>query len=80
MLPGGKEDFGALAMFEDSVKKLKSLKTSPGSTISKTQVDSSLDHLADWGTRILWLSVAFELGASKVQGSSHPGWFATGFS
>ncbi|XP_027336009.1 uncharacterized protein LOC113849943 [Abrus precatorius] len=48
MLSGGKEDLGALAMLEDSVKKLKSPKTSPGPTLSKTQIDSALDYLADW--------------------------------
>ncbi|XP_054823743.1 uncharacterized protein LOC129321841 [Prosopis cineraria] len=48
MLSGGKEDLGALAMLEDSVKKLKSPKTSPGPTLSKTQTDSALDYLADW--------------------------------
>ncbi|KAF8413047.1 hypothetical protein HHK36_001021 [Tetracentron sinense] len=48
MLSGGKEDLGALAMLEDSVKKLKSPKASPGSTLSKTQIDSALSFLADW--------------------------------
>uniref|UniRef100_A0A5B7A9I2 DUF7963 domain-containing protein n=1 Tax=Davidia involucrata TaxID=16924 RepID=A0A5B7A9I2_DAVIN len=48
MLSGGKEDLGALAMLEDSVKKLKSPKASPGPTLSKTQIDSALDYLADW--------------------------------
>lgn len=48
MLSGGKEDLGALAMLEDSVKKLKSPKTSPGPTLSKTQVDAAFDFLADW--------------------------------
>ncbi|KAK4262654.1 hypothetical protein QN277_028190 [Acacia crassicarpa] len=48
MLSGGKEDLGALAMLEDSVKKLKSPKTSPGPTLSKTQTDSALGYLADW--------------------------------
>ncbi|XP_022958369.1 uncharacterized protein LOC111459613 isoform X1 [Cucurbita moschata] len=48
MLSGGKEDLGALAMLEDSVKKLKSPKTSPGPTLSKTQIDCALDFLADW--------------------------------
>ncbi|CAI8593535.1 unnamed protein product [Vicia faba] len=38
MLSGGKEDLCALAMFEDSVKKLKSPKTSPGASLSKEQV------------------------------------------
>ncbi|XP_031741472.1 uncharacterized protein LOC101211194 isoform X2 [Cucumis sativus] len=48
MLSGGKEDLGALAMLEDSVKKLKSPKTSPGPTLSKTQIDCAIDFLADW--------------------------------
>ncbi|CAN4077883.1 unnamed protein product [Withania somnifera] len=48
MLSGGKEDLGALAMLEDSVKKLKSPKASPGPTLSKSQMDSALDFLADW--------------------------------
>ncbi|KAH0643155.1 hypothetical protein KY290_034761 [Solanum tuberosum] len=48
MLSGGKEDLGALAMLEDSVKKLKSPKASPGPTLSKSQIDSALDYLADW--------------------------------
>ncbi|XP_027912143.1 uncharacterized protein LOC114171130 isoform X1 [Vigna unguiculata] len=48
MLSGGKEDLGALALLEDSVKKLKSPKTSPGPTLSKAQVDSAFDCLADW--------------------------------
>ncbi|CAN4127535.1 unnamed protein product [Withania somnifera] len=48
MLSGGKEDLGALAMLEDSVKKLKSPKASPGPTLSKSQIDSALDFLADW--------------------------------
>ncbi|XP_044476733.1 uncharacterized protein LOC123204204 [Mangifera indica] len=48
VLSGGKEDLGALAMLEYSVKKLKSLKTSPGPTLSKNQIDTALDFLADW--------------------------------
>ncbi|KAK6119000.1 hypothetical protein DH2020_047286 [Rehmannia glutinosa] len=48
VLSGGKEDLGALAMLEDSVKRLKSPKASPGPTLSKAQVDSALDFLADW--------------------------------
>ncbi|KAL7165212.1 hypothetical protein ACSBR2_040986 [Camellia fascicularis] len=48
MLSGGKEDLGALAMLEDSVKKLKSPKSSPGPILSKTQIDSALDYLAEW--------------------------------
>lgn len=48
MLSGGKEDLGALAMLENSVKKLKSPKASAGPTLSKEQVDSALDLLAEW--------------------------------
>ncbi|XP_034897648.1 uncharacterized protein [Populus alba] len=48
MLSGGKEDLGALAMLEDSVKKLKSPKTLPGQALSKTQIDCAFDYLADW--------------------------------
>jgi len=48
MLSGGKDDLCALAMFEDSVKKLKSPKTSPGPALSKDQVNSALDLLFDW--------------------------------
>ncbi|XP_063943245.1 uncharacterized protein LOC108210002 isoform X1 [Daucus carota subsp. sativus] len=49
ILSGGKEDLGALAMFEDSVKKLKSPKAStPNLSLNKIQVDSALDCLADW--------------------------------
>ncbi|KAG8659372.1 uncharacterized protein LOC110609111 isoform X3 [Manihot esculenta] len=48
VLSGGKEDLDALAMLEDSVKKLKSPKTSPGPALSKTQIDCALDYLADW--------------------------------
>jgi hypothetical protein len=48
MLSGGKDDLGALAMLEDSMKKLKSPKTSPSPMLSKTQSDCALDFLADW--------------------------------
>ncbi|OMO97409.1 hypothetical protein CCACVL1_04574 [Corchorus capsularis] len=48
VLSGGKEDLGALAMLEDSVKKLKSPKTSPGPTLSKSQIECAVDILADW--------------------------------
>ncbi|MBA0621937.1 hypothetical protein Godav_007514 [Gossypium davidsonii] len=48
ILSGGKEDLGALAMLEDSVKKLKSPKISPGPALSKGQIDSAFDLLADW--------------------------------
>lgn len=48
VLSGGKEDLGALAMLEDSVKRLKSPKSSPGPTLSKAQADSAVDLLSDW--------------------------------
>ncbi|CAK9135174.1 unnamed protein product [Ilex paraguariensis] len=48
VLSGGKEDWGALAMLEDSVKKLKSPKASPGPSLNKDQVESAFDLLADW--------------------------------
>ncbi|XP_076960912.1 uncharacterized protein LOC143637398 [Bidens hawaiensis] len=47
-LSGGKDDLNALAMFEDSVKKLKSPKSPPGQILSKTQIESSLQLLSDW--------------------------------
>ncbi|KAH6787509.1 hypothetical protein C2S52_007061 [Perilla frutescens var. hirtella] len=48
MLSGGKEDLGHLAMLEDSVKRLKSPKASSGPALSKAQVESALEVLADW--------------------------------
>ncbi|XP_059304928.1 uncharacterized protein LOC132056658 [Lycium ferocissimum] len=48
VLSGGKDDLDALAMLEDSVKKLKSMKGSPGPALSKDQVDSAFSLLADW--------------------------------
>ncbi|XP_054808860.1 uncharacterized protein LOC129310980 [Prosopis cineraria] len=49
MLSGGKDDLGALAMLEDSIKKLKSPKTSQAApNLNKTQIDSAIDYLADW--------------------------------
>ncbi|GAV89420.1 hypothetical protein CFOL_v3_32835 [Cephalotus follicularis] len=48
VLSGGKEDLGALAMLESSVKKLKSPKASPGPALSKHQIDSAFESLADW--------------------------------
>ncbi|KAL7123227.1 hypothetical protein ACP275_01G092500 [Erythranthe tilingii] len=49
VLSGGKEDLGALAMLEDSVKRLKSPKSSPlAPALNKAQADSALDFLADW--------------------------------
>ncbi|XP_050220899.1 uncharacterized protein LOC126671205 [Mercurialis annua] len=47
----GKDDLGALAMFENSIKKLKSPKPSSspaGSSLSKNQINSALESLADW--------------------------------
>ncbi|XP_020574087.1 uncharacterized protein LOC110020358 [Phalaenopsis equestris] len=48
-LSGGKEDLGALAMLEDSVKRLKSPKgASPGPALAKPLADIALSLLADW--------------------------------
>ncbi|KAK8500604.1 hypothetical protein V6N13_073489 [Hibiscus sabdariffa] len=48
VLSGGKEDLGALALLEDSVKKLKTPKTSPGPTLSNSQIECAVDFLSDW--------------------------------
>ncbi|GER25315.1 hAT transposon superfamily [Striga asiatica] len=48
VLSGGREDLRPLAQFEDSIKKLKSPKPLPVPTLSKTQVDTAFDLLADW--------------------------------
>ncbi|XP_057449870.1 uncharacterized protein LOC130741096 [Lotus japonicus] len=64
MLSGGKDDLGALAMLEDSVKKLKSPKTSPGTSLSKIQVDTAFDYLADW--------VYESYGSVSFSGLEHP--------
>nr|CAB3478430.1 unnamed protein product [Digitaria exilis] len=48
VLSGGKEDLGALAMLEDSVKRLKSPKAPPAAMIPKPQADAALALLADW--------------------------------
>lgn len=64
MLSGGKEDLGALAMLESSVKKLKSPKSSPGPTLSKGQVDSAFDLLADW--------VYQSCGSVSISSLDHP--------
>ncbi|KMZ67769.1 hypothetical protein ZOSMA_25G01600 [Zostera marina] len=48
VLSGGKEDLGALAMLEDSVKKLKTPKSSTGAALSKAQAESALSLFADW--------------------------------
>ncbi|XP_061339022.1 uncharacterized protein LOC133285757 [Gastrolobium bilobum] len=49
VLSGGKEDLCALAVFEDCVKKLKSPKNSSSNpALTKEQVDSAVELLADW--------------------------------
>ncbi|KAH6770825.1 hypothetical protein C2S52_015628 [Perilla frutescens var. hirtella] len=48
ILSGGREDLRPLAMLEESVKKLKSPKSSPTYALSKEQVDAAFDLLADW--------------------------------
>ncbi|GJY94775.1 putative transcription factor/ chromatin remodeling BED-type(Zn) family protein [Tanacetum coccineum] len=50
-LSGGKEDLNALALLEDSVKKLKSPKIESsfgGQKLARSQIDASFDMLADW--------------------------------
>ncbi|XP_052171720.1 LOW QUALITY PROTEIN: uncharacterized protein LOC127787694 [Diospyros lotus] len=64
ILSGGKKDFGALAMLEDSVKKLKSPKPSPSPVLSKNQIDSALDNLAEW--------VYQSCGSVSFSGLDHP--------
>ncbi|KAL2650909.1 hypothetical protein R1flu_019037 [Riccia fluitans] len=50
LLSGGKEDLGALALLEDSVKKLKSpgIKAPLGTGPSKAQTEAALNMLAEW--------------------------------
>ncbi|CAA0820567.1 Unknown protein [Striga hermonthica] len=48
VLSNGKDDLSALALLEDSVKRLKSPKPSLGPTLNKDQIDPALDSLADW--------------------------------
>ncbi|XP_050387844.1 uncharacterized protein LOC126804111 [Argentina anserina] len=49
VLSGGKDDLGALAMLENSVKKLKSPKpSSAGVSLTKEQVDSALELFSEW--------------------------------
>ncbi|XP_020236225.1 uncharacterized protein LOC109815821 isoform X2 [Cajanus cajan] len=51
VLSGGKDDLCALAVFEDSVKKLKSPRNSSNVAppeLTKDQVNSALELLADW--------------------------------
>ncbi|KAJ0970984.1 hypothetical protein J5N97_018943 [Dioscorea zingiberensis] len=64
VLSGGKEDLGALAMLEDSVKRLKSPKASPGPALTKPQVDAAMTLLADW--------VYESCGAVSLSALSHP--------
>lgn len=48
MLSGGRGDLGALARFEDSVKRLKSPAASPGPMLPRQQAEAALSLLADW--------------------------------
>ncbi|PKI59565.1 hypothetical protein CRG98_020093 [Punica granatum] len=67
VLSGGKDDLGALALLEDSVKKLKSPKITPrppAPALTKAQVDFALDYLADW---------VFDSGGSvSISNLEHP--------
>ncbi|KAL6842002.1 hypothetical protein ACP4OV_028202 [Aristida adscensionis] len=64
VLSGGKEDLGALAMLEDSVKRLKSPKASPGAMMPKPQADAALALLADWFLE--------SSGSVSLSAASHP--------
>ncbi|KAJ8449351.1 hypothetical protein Cgig2_002483 [Carnegiea gigantea] len=45
----GRDDLSdARGMFEDSIKRLKSPKASPGPALSKSQIDCALEYLGDW--------------------------------
>ncbi|KAL6531241.1 hypothetical protein OROHE_014310 [Orobanche hederae] len=48
VLSGGREDLKPLAQLEDSVKKLKTPKAFPAPILSKNQIDTAFDLLADW--------------------------------
>ncbi|XP_047321117.1 uncharacterized protein LOC124925191 [Impatiens glandulifera] len=48
LLSGGKDDFSALAMLEDSVKKLKRPKPIPAPSLTLLQVHSAIDTLSHW--------------------------------
>ncbi|KAL5215965.1 hypothetical protein ABZP36_007366 [Zizania latifolia] len=48
VLSGGRGDLGALARFEDSVKRLKSPVASPGAMLPRPQAAAALVLLADW--------------------------------
>ncbi|KAK4802545.1 hypothetical protein SAY86_000748 [Trapa natans] len=67
ILSGGKDDLGALALLEDSVKKLKSPKIPsppPAPALTKAQVDFALDYLTDW---------VFDSGGSvSISSLEHP--------
>ncbi|CAN8294017.1 unnamed protein product [Cochlearia groenlandica] len=64
MLSGGKDDLGPLAMLEDSVKKLKSPKTSQTQSLTRSQIESALDSLSDW--------VFESCGSVSLSGLEHP--------
>ncbi|KFK40556.1 hypothetical protein AALP_AA2G011400 [Arabis alpina] len=64
MLSGGKDDLGPLAMLEDSVKKLKSRKTTQTQSLSKTQIELALDSLSSW--------VFESCGSVSLTGLEHP--------
>lgn len=45
---GGDDLSDARGMFEDSIRRLKSPKASPGPALSKSQIECALDFLSDW--------------------------------
>ncbi|KAI0520202.1 hypothetical protein KFK09_007673 [Dendrobium nobile] len=64
LFSGGREDIDALAMLEDSVKRLKSPKASPRPALPKPLSDAALSLLTDW-----FLESA---GAASPSSLSHP--------
>ncbi|XP_020573130.1 uncharacterized protein LOC110019690 [Phalaenopsis equestris] len=64
LLSGGKEDIDALALLEDSVKRLKSPKASPRPALPKHLSEAALSLLADW-----FLEAG---GAASPSSLSHP--------
>ncbi|KAG0449878.1 hypothetical protein HPP92_027175 [Vanilla planifolia] len=69
VLSGGKEDLGALAMLEDSVKRLKNPKATPCPALPKPQADAAISFFADW---LLESGGGASLPHSITQNSSFP--------
>lgn len=67
----GKEDLNALAMLEDSVKRLKSPKASPRPALPKPLADAALSHLADWFIESGGVSSPSSLSHPKLRSFLH---------